>query len=175
MGHIQLKSGDSLVGYYIRYDLIRNHLELLWDERKVGIYGTNIAGFSWFEPGSRQVKTFVSRSEFELPEKSETASFLEILEDGSVKLMKSKTVISRYQATSPSLVQDAYSSDVNTLSNYFLAKGDAVFEVSGRKKTLSFLASEKLEGYIKENNLSFRTEEDLERIIKFYNSDCINE
>ena len=172
-GHIYLNSGDSLVGYYVRYDLIRNHLEVLWDDRKVGIYGTNISGFSWFDPTVQDVRSFVSKLQFQFSDDTEVATFLEILQDGEVTLLKSKTVISRYQATSPSVVQDNYSSETNILSDYFLARGKEVFHVSGRKKTLTFLSSDKLEEYVREENLNFRIEDQLIQIIAYYNASCI--
>lgn len=171
-GHIYLSSGDSLAGYYIRYDLIKNHLEVLWGSRKVGIYGTNIASFYWFSPARQQLQKFISKREFTFQNPENVAGFLEILADGEVRLLKSKTIIPRYQGTSPSLVPDDGSSDLNSIKDYFLVRGDDVFKVSGRKKLMEFLSSEKAETFMKTQKLNLNSEEDLIKVIEYYNDNC---
>ena len=105
-GHIHLNNGDSLVGYNMRYDLIKNHLEVLWGTRKIGIYGTNIDSFDWFSATRQQMQKFISKQQYLFPNPENVAGFLELLADGEVRLLKSKTIIPRYQGNSPSLVPD---------------------------------------------------------------------
>ncbi len=174
-GHIHLKGGDSLVGYYIRYDLVRNQIEFIWGTRKVGIYGTNIDSFLWYSPIHQQEQLFISKNQFTFSKPENVAGFLEVLVDGEVRLLKSKTIIARYQATSPSLIPDDQSADNNNfIDDYYLVKGENVFKVSRRKKILEYLSSEKVSDYLKTEKLNVSSEEDLIKIIQYYNQHCID-
>ncbi|MEO9871624.1 hypothetical protein [Ekhidna sp.] len=170
-GNIFLKNGDSLVAYYMRYDLVRNHLEVIIDTKIVALNGSFIDQFEWFSVQRLKPERFINKDHFHFTESEEIYGFSELLEDGEIKLLKSKVVFAPQRATSPTLVNST-DEKIQVIEKFFIEKEDVIYEVSGsKKKNLEILNSKELKEYIKGSNLHFTNENDLRRIIKFVNVD----
>ncbi|WP_425390671.1 hypothetical protein [Ekhidna sp.] len=170
-GNIYLNNGDSLIAYYMRYDLIRNHLEIIIDTKIMAINGSFIDHFEWFSINRLQPEKFVNKQNYGMPELSEVPGFPELMVDGDVKLLKCKKVFAPRQATSPTLVNDT-DEEIQILELYYYIKNGEIFEVVGSKnKNLNFLDHVGLEDFVKKENLKFNNENDLVKITTFINEE----
>ncbi|MEQ6167372.1 hypothetical protein AAOE16_09265 [Ekhidna sp. MALMAid0563] len=168
-GNIHLKNGDSLIAYYMRYDLVRNHLEVIIDTKIMAINGSFIDRFEWFSIERLRPEKFMNKNQYSLESLTDIAGFPELLVDGDVKLFKCKIVFAPRQATSPTLVNDT-DSEIQVLEEYYYEKEGEIFEVTGNKrKNLDFLERSSLNKHLKENDLRFNAENDLIKIIQYVN------
>ena len=168
-GNIHLKNGDSLIAYYMRYDLIRNHLEVIIDTKILAINGSFIDHFEWFSIERLRPEKFVDKNQYGLEELTEISGFPELLVDGDVKLFKCKIVFAPRQATSPTLVNDT-GKKVQILEKYYYEKDGELFEVTGSKrKNYDFLDHHLVRSHVKEQDLRFNNESDLISIIEYVN------
>ncbi|MEP1035076.1 hypothetical protein [Ekhidna sp.] len=168
-GNIYLNNGDSLVAYYMRYDLIRNQLEVIFDNDIKAINGSFIKRFEWFSVERLRPEKFVLRNDFKFDPGKEVTGFLQLLEDGNTKLLKCKRMYAPREATSPTLVNDT-DTDIQSIEEYYLVRGGNAVELSGgKRKSLKIFDSKELTRYINDSNLKFNNESDLKEIVKYYN------
>jgi len=103
-----------------------------------------------------------------IPNTTET-SFFEVLADGTASLIKrySKSVVESKEYNSPAIK----TFEENT-KYYLIVAGQAVPVKKDKKTILTALGNKQpeLETYIKTNNLNFTSDEDLGKLITFYNS-----
>lgn len=168
-GNIYLKNGDTLTGYYMRYDLMRNHVEVIIDKLIQSIHGNLVEKFEWFDVERLRETRFISSESFAFDE-DKPSGFLEVLEEGDVILLKHRKLIHLKDASSPTLVNDTNSDNTQLFDTYFLARGAKTIKISNRKKeNLQFFQSETLEDYLGKTRLRFGKEKDLKKIVKYYN------
>ncbi len=168
-GNLFLKNGDSLVAYYMRYDLVRNHVEIIIDTKIKAINGSFIDSLEWFSIGRLRPEKYVNKKITTLRNEADISGFTEILCDGNIKLYKCKMVFAPRQATSPTLVNDT-DSEVQVLEKYYYVKDGELFEIgNSKKRNLNFLDVNGLEGFVKQENLKFSNERDLIEIAEFVN------
>ncbi|WP_462251383.1 hypothetical protein [Ekhidna sp.] len=169
-GNLFLNNGDSLVAYYMRYDLVRNHVEIIIDTKIKAINGSFIDSLEWFSIGRLRPEKYLNKKITSLRNEADISGFTEILCDGKIKLYKCKMVFAPRQATSPTLVNDT-DSEVQVLEKYYYEKSGELFEIANSKKrNLNFLDTKGLDGFIKQENLKFSNERDLIEIAEFVNS-----
>ena len=167
-GNIYLQNGDTLRMYYMRYDIVRNHLEVIIDKQMKSIHGSLIASFEWFDAEKLKEIQFVNSKAFHF-DHDEVHGFLELLVDGEMRLLKHKKTVALGKATSPTLVNDTGSS-IRTFESYYLCNGRSTHKISnGRKKNLEFFSSAELEKHVAKSKLKFGNENDLKKIVAFYN------
>ncbi|MCA6073461.1 hypothetical protein [Fulvivirga sedimenti] len=174
-GNIYLTNGDSLIAYYLRYDIIKNSLEVIINRKFYTIHNSQISSFEWFSGNRLSIEKFIRRDVFEFENAENYIGFAEVLEDGEVRLLKIKEIIYREHASSTLVPENAEGSDILILEKYFLVKDNHIHELAtGKKRNLEFLNSEELETHVKEARLSFSVEGDLKSIVRYYNSHCID-
>ncbi len=174
-GNIYLKNGDSLLAYYIRYDIIKNSLEVIINRGFYTIPKAQIKSFEWFSGSRLSTERFISTDEFDFENQENFIAFAEVLENGPVKLLKIKEIIYREQATSTLVPENAEGSDILILEKYFLIKDDLIHEIaSGKKRNLDFLDSNALASHVKDAHLNFSVEGDLKSIVRYYNNNCVD-
>ncbi len=174
-GNIYLTNGDSLIAYYLRYDIVKNSLEVIINRKFHTIHNSQIQSFEWFSGNRLSRERFFRRDAFEFKSPENYIDFVEILEDGSVRLLKIKEIIYREHASSTLVPENAEGSDILILEKYFLVKDDQIHELAtGKKRNLDFLDSEQLEAYVKDARLNFSVEGDLKSIVRYYNANCVN-
>ncbi len=166
-GNLFLKNGDSLVAYYMRYDLVRNHVEIILDTKIKAIHGSFIDSLEWFSIERLRPEKYVNKELTGLLNAEDVSGFAEVLSNGKIKLYKCKHVFAPRQATSPSLVNET-EDKVQVLEKYYYEKDERTFEiVNSRKRNLDFLSVKGLERFIKKGNLKFSNERDLIQIVEY--------
>ncbi|MEP0984103.1 hypothetical protein [Ekhidna sp.] len=169
-GNIHLKNGDSLIAYYMRYDLIRNQLEVILGNNIKAINGSFIESFEWFSVDRLRPEVFISKQSIQFENSGDVTGFLQLLEEGVVRLLKCKRMIAPKAATSPTLVNDT-DSDIQAIEEFFLVLDGKAIEISGgKKKNLEIFNSKPLTKFVKQSNLRFNNESDLKKIVEYYNS-----
>lgn len=169
-GNIHLNNGDSLIAYYMRYDLVKNQLEVILGNSIKAINGSFIKSFEWFSVDRLRPEKFISKHNIQFERSSDVTGFLQLLEDGVVRLLKCKRMIAPKAATSPTLVNNT-DSDIQAIEEFFLVKDGKAFEVSGgKKRNLEMFNSKTLAKFVKQSNLRFNNESDLRKIVEYYNS-----
>ena len=167
-GNIHLKNGDTLVAYYMRYDIVGNHLEVIVNKKIRGIHERLINSFVWFDAANLREVFFVNSSTLNFDDKG-VAGFLEILANGKVKLLRHRKVVALADDTAPSLVNDT-NSKIQTVENYYFARPKSTHKIgNSKKKNLDYFNSERLEQYINMSKLRFKSESDLKAIVRYYN------
>lgn len=171
-GNIYLTNGDSLLGYYIRYDIVRNSLEIILDKAFQSLNKSQIARFEWFSADRLKVEHFTSREILGFESEKMLTYFPEILEQGTVMLLKMKELISRRSANSPLLINNDTENVVVKDQLYYYRNGE-ITEVSGsRNRNFDFFACPRIESFVRDNNLNFSNEGDVKRAVRFYNTEC---
>ncbi|MEJ2005317.1 MAG: hypothetical protein P8X57_10215 [Cyclobacteriaceae bacterium] len=170
-GKIRLQNGDSLIGYYIRYDMISNGLEIIIDRKFHSIGNAQLDAFEWFSGESLSIRTFVRRDKYNLPADEYAVGFVELLVDGKLSLIKTTAIVPRLASTSPSLIpENAKGSDMLIIEKYFYVKDGVPFEVSSRRNpNLEFINHKEVDKYVRKNRNNFNTEEDMESVARHYN------
>lgn len=169
-GNLFLKNGDSLIAYYMRYDLVRNHVEIIVDTKIKAINGSFIDSLEWFSSSRLRQEKYINKRITPLGKVEGISGFAELLYNGRIKLYKCKHVFAPRQATSPTLVNDT-DSEIQILEKYYYEKNGNLFEiVNSKKKNLDFSDIKGLEKYVKKDNLKFSNERDLIQIAEYANS-----
>ena len=171
-GNVILENGDSLIGYFIRFDIISNSLEIIIKRRFHTITKNQIRAFDWFSGERLDSEKYVRRDQFNLPKDEYAVDFVEMLVDGELSLIKTTAVVPRQASTSPSVVPDnAQGSDMLIIEKYFFVKNDELFEVSMRKnQNLDFIDNAEVAKYVRDKHVSFSTEGGLKIVANYYNS-----
>ena len=168
-GNLYLNNGDSLIAYYMRYDLVRNHVEVIIDTKIKAINGSFIDSLAWFSVTRLRPEKYVNKKLTPLSKLGDISGFPELLTDGNIKLYKCKYVFAPRQATSPTLVNDT-DDEVQVLEKFYMVSNGELFEVtSNKRKNLDFINIPGLSQKIKQSNLRFSNERDLIQIVNIAN------
>jgi len=166
-GNVYMNNGDTLSAYYLRYDLISNQLEIIIGNEIYAMRGESIKMFEWFNALSLKKEKFI-RGFVDNGQQS-TPSFLRVLQDGTLKLLKAKKVVAFKDATSPTLVSDT-GADIQIMELLYLEKDNSTYEITrSKRKNLAFINSSDVEQYVSYNNLKFSNINDLRQIVTYYN------
>ncbi len=171
-GNIYLVSGDTLRGYYMRYDILRNSLEIIVDKAFQSVNKSQVAGFDWFSAERLKVERFTNRNLLDFETDKLLTFFPEIIEEGPVTLLKVKELVSRRNANSPLLINNE-TEKVVVMDKLYYYRDNDLQEVHGsRGRNLDYFDSEKLEAYVKEQNFNFSNEGDVKRAVDYFNTEC---
>lgn len=121
MGNIYLTNGEYLKGYYIRYDMLKNQIEVIIDNRYHYITHHQVEKFEWYNADRLKASEFINGSAFSLESDEKINGFLEVLTTGELTLLKRKFVYALRESTSPTLVNDT-DSEIRVFETYFLTK-----------------------------------------------------
>jgi len=171
-GSIVLQNGDSLIGYFIRFDIIRNSLEIIINRQFHTINKSQIEEFDWFSGERLDAERYVRRDKYNLPPDNYAVDFVELLVEGPLSLIKTTAVVPRQESTSPSLVPDnAKGSDMLIIEKIFFVRGDELFEVTDRKNpNLDFIDHKEVNKYVRDNRMNFSIEGDVKSVVRYFNS-----
>ncbi|MTI20301.1 hypothetical protein E1176_04640, partial [Fulvivirga sp. RKSG066] len=103
IGNIYFDNGQCLKGYYIRYDILKNQLEIIVDNQYKYLIHNNIERFEWYNPQRLLACKFVNTSYYDF-KKEPLTGFLEVIADGHMQLLKRRFVYALKKGTSPTLV-----------------------------------------------------------------------
>lgn len=168
-GNIYLNNGDSLFGYYLRYDIVKNIVEIIVNKEIKAIHGNLIQKFEWFSVSRLRIERFISKKNLAFDNPNQITGFVEILVDGRVQLLKMKKFFAPQEATSPTLINDT-DQKIQFAESYFIGMNNKVYDIVGsKKKNLELFSSKSMNEFVREKNLRFNSEMDLMKIIEYYN------
>jgi len=169
VGNIYLHNDESLKGYYLRYDVLKNQLEIIIEDQYRYITHNQIEYFEWYNVSRLKTAYFVNASKYETDE--DITGFFEVLVDGEIKLLKRKFVYALRESASPTLVNDT-DNEIRFFETYYIAQGKEIDELKGsRRKNIKLLNNytSKIKEFVKEKKLHFNNENDLINIVNYYN------
>ena len=159
-------------GFPMRYDI---HLDELEFKGKSGIKvlaGSKVKSFVWADSITRTHAYFINGKSFRNEDDVPFAGFFEVLEEGSVPLLK-KTYISVRKADY-NVAMNVGSRDDKILkkNKYYVLKENRLVELpASRKKFVNiFNNNPRLDEFIRQNGLSVTNEHDLKLIVSHHNS-----
>lgn len=170
VGNIYLKNSEKLKGYYLRYDILRNQIEIIVDDQYNYITHHQIDSLEWYNVKKLKQSRLINCANYEIKE-ADFNGFMEVLVDGEVMLLKRKFVYSLRESTSPTLVNDT-DNETRVFETYYIMQNDTMEELAGgRRKNIKVLDQYKkqIEKFIKDNSLGFNAENDLINIVNYYN------
>ncbi len=171
-GNIYLTNGEVIRGYYLRYEIVRNQVELIVDRDIRVLNGDRVKHFEWYDPKQFRVLQFSNSSDFKFTE-GIPSSFLEILVDGEAKLLKRTLIKSLRGTTSPTLVANTKASTIEQFELFYIVIAGTAHEIAGNKQTKLELFGDKYEQikeFVKTNNIRLNNQEQFIEVTKFYNS-----
>ena len=171
--NIMLFEKEKLIeGFPMRYDIYLDELEFKGKSGIKVLAGSKVKSFVWADSISRTPAYFINGKSFRNEDDVPFTGFFEVLEEGSVPLLK-RTYISVRKADY-NVAMNVGSRDDKILkkNKYYVLRENRLVELpASRKKFLSFFNdNSRLDEYIRENGLSVTDEHDLKLIMSRYNS-----
>lgn len=163
---------DSISGIVIRYNVLNNELEVLVDKSKNDIRVIKGSQMKKFAVGKGAgVQTYINAASFK-SEKPLTG-FASVLANGKLMLV-------RYyypKITKPNYNPGFNTGEKNTIvrvaSEFYIVSNGHAEKLNVNKKSILALMKDQgpdVEKYVKEQNVNFKSEEDLAGLFAFYNS-----
>lgn len=171
-GNVKLKNGNLLRGYFIRYELVRNQVEIIIGREIRVISGDRIEFFEWYNTQVFQSVKFLNKSTYQF-HKEVTPGFFEILVEGDAILLKRTLVTSLRGSTSPTLVANTKASSIEKFELFYLVIDGVAEELHGnKKKKLDLFGSKSdvITSYVRENKLRLSDEDQLIKVAQYYNT-----
>lgn len=162
-GSVKLRDGRSFDGMKLKYDQVEDELLFLGDAEKEMTFSVPVTEFTL------QDKTF--RRGYPVGDGAPANAFYEVLEEGKMSLLKrtSKKVIEEPAYNAASSVKS-----IRTNENYYLTASNLQLTKIKKDKKAVLAAlpdkKEELENYIKDQRLDLRQEQDLVKLISYYNT-----
>jgi len=166
IGRVLAKNGTRYENFYLRYDILRNQIEMIVGRKIKILKGDRVQSFEWFNTDRLAIHTFINAKIYH-HEGNLFNGFLQIIEDGEIQiLLLSHISFFNAQAT-PSVAQ--LSNEVLVLEELYLAKDYELFKVKKKNQAIFEPHLREIQVYMKENNLKIRENGDLKQIIRYYN------
>lgn len=162
-GSVKLKSGKAFDGVKLKYDQVADELMFLDQAGKEMLFVEPVVEFTMDK------KTF--RIGYPATDGASPESYYEVLVEGKTELLKrtSKKVIEEAAYNAATKVKTIRSNE----SYYVTASNLSLTKVKKDKKSLLAALPDKsaeLEAYVKSNRLDLRQEQDMAKLIAYYNS-----
>jgi hypothetical protein len=167
-GTIYLKSGDTLKGYPLKYDIDKNLIEIKTPQQIKALSGNNVIAFEWDDT---QRKSFFLNGEQYTFEGTKLYGFYQILTPGKVELLSKIFLEIKRADYNVALDVGSRADKIIQREKLFVAKDKQLFELKSREipKPLSDKALE-IKVYLKQNNLKLNKKDDAIRLVNYYNS-----
>ena len=170
-GQIELKSGSSINGFMLKYDIENNELSLKVRDQVKVLGGSKVKNFAILQ--KNKPVNFVNASSFTL-ENSALIGFLEIIVSDEKYRLLSKTSLTVQAATyNVAIDMGTEKNKIIKVETFYLEKDDILNKINkNKKKSLALFGelSKTIEQYIKKNKLGFKKKEDLQSIIEYSNT-----
>lgn len=153
----------------LRYNLVDDQLYFKSSNQSVLTFADPVKQFTINAPeGSIQVLTF--RKGYQNIPGTTSTSFLEILTEGKTQLLKKFSKKIQTENVYPNTSTDKFFTETKTY--YIFKDGKGILIRLDKKSIISALSNKQteLETYIKQNNLNLKDDEDLRKLITYYNS-----
>lgn len=155
----------------MRYDIMRNRMEILFkDETKV-LYARKIISFEWFNTQLTRKSVFVNCREYALTN-LDVKGFFEVLAEGHYVLLSHATLKIFTNTSSVSVSGSHRSSNIFKNEGFYLLEGQKITPLlKKRKQVIGLMTDHKDEviRFTRKNGLLFNRKKDLVAIFEYYN------
>jgi len=168
-GSVMLKDTSKVIlGYPIKYDILNGIIEIKSREGIKIIEDYKLNAFSWVDEKGKEF-FFINSYEYNYDFSNK---MLRVLVDGPTKLfkeirfVKQEKEIVRYGVQAPT-------SSVRKISNYYLVDDNGATLIHNKKKDLLKYIdkkSDEVRNYVNKYNLRYSNDNDLIKILEYYNS-----
>lgn len=171
-GRIFLTSGMVVENLPMRYDIMRNRMEVIFKDEVRLLYASKIDSFYWFDTSGSGKSKFIRCSEFiQLPESMK--GFLEIITEGALNL-GSYTYLKVYPATSSVALSGSHRKhNIFKKEDFFIIENQRLQLFPKKRKLALELMTDhrkEVQEFIREKGLLFSRKDDLIKILDYYNS-----
>ncbi len=169
-GTVKFTTGESYKNVPLKYNLLTDELYFKNKQGDTLTFVDPVREFilQYDLNSNNAVKHF--RNGFGPTGKNTDKSFYEVLVDGTIQLLKKTTAtIAESKEYNATLVHREVAKDIR----YYLVKSGQINPLKREEKSILTLADDKadrLKAYIKANNLNLKNDDDLAKLIVYYNS-----
>ncbi len=167
--------GFQHVGIPIKYDILENYFKIKTSKGLRYLPGDEVKKFECVNPESGMMETFINSSYFK--NNTINTGFLQVLENGYFNLYKSTFIeLTKGQRYIKIIDASIYFDDVERKNCYFIATEENLKDLIPSKKGLAKNFEQfniSVTGYIRQEKLKTRNEEDLKKIIRYCNSQAV--
>lgn len=171
---LMYESEKLLEGYPVRYNVLKDEMEIKTKSGTKVLAGKKIKSFVWIDSLFHTPQYFVNSREYKNERDMPMTGFCQVLADGKIPLLKHTEVVLRKANYSVQL--DIGSRDDVILKKpglLYATEGARTYPVPSTKKKLVQLLGDKqkeVERFISINSLSMKEEHHLIKIFEYYNS-----
>lgn len=167
-GTVKLSNGKTYSAVSLKYNVLRD--EVFFKDPKTGQLLAFVVPVVEFKLNDADKGSLLFRNGYKALENATEKSYYQVVFNGGMQLLKrtSKKINEEKPFNSASTIKS-----FEEITSYFLASNDTPVRIRRDKKSvLTALGknSEALENFIKENQLNLKEENDLVRLITYYNT-----
>jgi hypothetical protein len=169
-GSVKLANGKTYKDVLLKYDMVDGQLYFQHKPEETLTFVDPVKEFklSYIESDMQQLKLF--RNGYPSIAGGNEKSFYEVLSDGTIQLLKHDAKsISEYKEYNSATVTKKFDDNIK----YYLYNNNKLVAIKPDKKSILAAIPNKqpeLDAYIKTNNLNLKKDEDLAKLIIYYNS-----
>ena len=162
-----------LEGYPVRYDLLKDELEVKAKDGIKVLEGKRVKTFVWMDSVTRQPEYFINASQYTNSENSKMTGFFEVLVDGKFPLLSRPTATIREADYNVQFNVGSRDDKIIKKETLYYTKNNIVYELpKARKKFVAVFPDERdnVEAFIRTNYLDVSDKGHVKRIFMHYNS-----
>lgn len=171
-GSILLKSGEEIKNVPIKYDVVKNLIEVKFDKDVYYISSRNVDSFKWFDYSSYRENEFVPCHYFEI-ESENPVGFFKKVYDGKLQLYIHYTV-SVFQANSSVSVTGSHrDNDIVWNEEYYVNFDDKLVKLHPKRKPNLYLFEENQDQvlhYMRISGYWFKNEGDIIQVLQYFDT-----
>ena len=171
-GGIHLVTGNTLSNVPIRYDIMRNRMEIVFEDEIKVLYASKIDSFYWYNASDAGVSKFIRCSTYP-SEEHDLKGFLQIRADGPLTLA-SYTYLKVYPATSSVALSGSHRShNIFKKEDFFLIRENELVPFPKKRKEALLLMQDhrnEIKQFMRSKGLVLSRKQDLIKILRHYNS-----
>jgi hypothetical protein len=177
-GSIMLYGTEKMLeGYPVRYDLLREEMEVKAKNGVKVIEGKKIKSFVWVDSLTKKPQYFINSKEYKSADDVALLGFYQIMADGKLPLFKNTDAVIKEANYSVQFDVGNRDDQILKKEKLFYAREGKVYPVPGsRKKLIAVFPDhqEEVAKFIRINALSLSDESHVEKIFQHYNSLNVN-
>jgi len=166
IGAVLAKNGTRYENFYLRYDILRNQIEMIVGKKIKILKGDRVKSFEWFNSSRLTRDTFIN-SEIYHHQGNLISGFLHIIEDGEIQILLLSQITFFNGNLAPSVAK--LRNEIMVLEDLFLSKDLELFKIRKKNQGIFEPHLGEVRTYMKENKLKMRERGDLKQIIRYYN------
>lgn len=173
IGDVKSFEDEFIINKPLKYEIIRNRLEMQINGQIMGLSHRHVKSFEWFNVTDNRRAVFLNCKDL-LFQDAQLIGFLEILSEGKITLSGHKTV-KIFQGNSSTSVSGSHRKDDVFIKEqfYYSIDGGLITLLPKKRRDILKIFGDKKETvkqFLNWNGLVFKRKEDLVKIFDFYNT-----